>query len=72
MTESYDPYANTLAERINEILKNEFSLERYNVNSGTMKAIVKDAIRTYNSLKKRNSSFVGTDVAARGSLRGGL
>ncbi|WP_321424067.1 IS3 family transposase [uncultured Bacteroides sp.] len=92
MTESYDPYANAVAERVNGIFKDEFSLERYNVNCGTMKAIVKDAIRiynrerphyscymntpewmhkqsnviirTYNSLKKKNSSLVGTGAPA--------
>jgi len=48
MTESYDPYANAVAERINGILKGELSLERYNLNCGTMKAITKDAIRIYN------------------------
>jgi len=31
MTESYDPYANAVAERVNGILKQEFLLEEYNV-----------------------------------------
>ena len=31
MTESYDPYANAIAERINGVLKQEFLLEQYNV-----------------------------------------
>lgn len=43
MTESYDPYANTIAERINGILKEEFFLEDYKVNLQTMKQFVKDA-----------------------------
>lgn len=29
MTESYDPYADVVAERGNGIIKNEFELERY-------------------------------------------
>ena len=32
MTESYDPYANAVAERINGILKQEFLLEDYKVD----------------------------------------
>lgn len=31
MTESYNPYSNEVAERVNEILKQEFLLEDYNV-----------------------------------------
>lgn len=30
MTESYDPYANAVAERINGVLKQEFLMEQYN------------------------------------------
>jgi hypothetical protein len=29
MTESYDPYANAIAERVNGILKEEFLFERF-------------------------------------------
>lgn len=60
MTESYDPYANVLAERVNGILKDKFSLERYNVNSGTMKTIVKDAIRIYNKERPHYSCYMNT------------
>ena len=48
MTESYDPYANAVAERVNGILKDEFNLELYNVNLVTMKKLVKDSIYIYN------------------------
>lgn len=49
MTESYDPYANAIAERVNGILKQEFLLEDYQVDIETMKLIVKDAVRIYNT-----------------------
>lgn len=32
MTESYDPYANAIAEGVNGILKQEFFLEHYSVD----------------------------------------
>lgn len=49
MTESYDPYANAIAERINGILKQKFLLEDYMVDIKTMKSILKDAVRIYNT-----------------------
>ena len=49
MTESYNPYANAVAERINGILKQEFLLENYKVDLQTMKLLVKDAVRIYNT-----------------------
>lgn len=49
MTESYDPYENAVAERINRILKEEFLLEQYDVNLETMKKIIKDTVKTYNN-----------------------
>ncbi len=48
MTESYDPYANAIAERINGILKQEFLLEEYNVKLPVMKELVKNSIEVYN------------------------
>jgi hypothetical protein len=51
MTESYDPYANAIAERVNGILKQEFLLEEYQVDIQTMQLLVKDAVRIYNTKK---------------------
>ena len=51
MTESYDPYANAVAERVNGILKQEFLLENYNVKLPVMKELVRNSIEIYN--KKR-------------------
>lgn len=51
MTESHDPYANAVAERVNGILKQEFLLEDYNVELPVMKELVRNSIEIYN--KKR-------------------
>ena len=60
MTESYDPYANAIAERVNGILKQEFLLEEHKVNIQTMKALVKDAIRIYNTKRPHWSCYMKT------------
>lgn len=49
MTESYDPYVNAIAERINEILKQEFLLEQYNFPLEIMKVLIKNVVSIYNS-----------------------
>ena len=49
MTESYDPYANAVAERVNGILKQEFLLEEINLPLKDMKKVVRDAVNTYNN-----------------------
>jgi len=60
MTESYDPYANAIAERVNGILKQEFLLEDYNVDIKTMKLVVKDAVRIYNTKRPHWSCSMKT------------
>ena len=60
MTESYDPYANAIAERVNGILKQEFLLEDYQVDIDTMKLIVKDAVRIYNTKRPHWSCYMKT------------
>ena len=49
MTESYDPYANAVAERVNGILKQEFMLENYRVKLPLMKELVRNSIEIYNT-----------------------
>ncbi len=49
MTESYDPYANAVAERVNGILKQEFLLEHISLPLDMMKKVVRDAIYIYNN-----------------------
>jgi putative transposase len=51
MTESYDPYANAVAERVNGVLKQEFKLEEYNANTVVLKIIVKQSIERYNEVR---------------------
>ena len=60
MTESYNPYANAIAERVNGILKQEFLLEDYQVNIQTMKLLVKDAIHIYNNKRPHWSCYMKT------------
>jgi Transposase and inactivated derivatives len=60
MTESYDPYANAIAERVNGILKQEFLLEDYQVNIQTMKLLVKDAVHIYNTKRPHYSCHMRT------------
>lgn len=60
MTESYDPYANAIAERINGILKNEFLLEKFKVNANTMKLMVDDAVNKYNKIRPHYSCYMRT------------
>jgi len=60
MTESYDPYANAIAERVNGILKQEFLLEDYRVDIKTMEAVVKDAVRIYNTQRPHWSCYMKT------------
>lgn len=55
MTESYDPYANAIAERINGIIKSEFELEKYAHNSKLLKMIVKESIHVYNNFRPHYS-----------------
>ena len=48
MTESYDPYANAVAERVNGILKQEYCLAGYNLDVGLMKQLVAESVGIYN------------------------
>ena len=60
MTESYDPYANAIAERVNGILKQEFLLEDYQVDIKTMELIIKDAVHIYNTQRPHWSCHMKT------------
>jgi len=60
MTESYDPYANAVAERVNGIIKQEFNLEEYNVKLPIMKELVKDSIKVYNTKRPHLSCQMKT------------
>lgn len=60
MTESYDPYANAVAERVNGILKGEFMLEEYRADMKTMKKLVKQSVEIYNTMRPHYSCFMLT------------
>lgn len=62
MTETYDPYANAIAERVNGILKQEFLLEQYQVKLPIMKELIKDSVRKYNYLRPHWSCYMMTPV----------
>lgn len=55
MTESYDPYANAIAERVNGILKDEFLLESYDVGLDVLSRVVTQSIDIYNNKRPHYS-----------------
>lgn len=59
MTESYDPYANAVAERVNGIIKHEFLLD-YQLQIDSMNKLVKESIHTYNHLRPHASCQMNT------------
>ncbi len=60
MTETYDPYANAIAERVIGILKQEFLLEKYLVKLPVMKELIKDSVRKYIVLRPHWSCYMRT------------
>jgi len=51
MTESYNPYQNAVAERVNGILKQEFLINTKNLELKTMRILVKQSIEIYNNIR---------------------
>ena len=60
MTQNSDPYENAVAERINGILKQEFMIDKYNLDLKIMKQIVKESIDIYNELRPHYSNYMLT------------
>jgi transposase InsO family protein len=60
MTESYDPYANAIAERINGILKQEFIEVVKADKLDIMKLLVKDSVAIYNKKRPHLSCQMNT------------
>ncbi len=60
MTESYDPYANAVAERVNGILKQEFQLEDHNFELPVMKDLVSNSVEIYNQKRPHYSCHMKT------------
>ena len=63
MTESYDPYANAVAERINGILKGEFIGYKNKYALPIMKQPVTNSITIYNEKRPHYSCFYKTPMA---------
>ncbi len=55
MTESYDPYANAIAERVNGILKQEFIGYDRNIDLKTMSQLVENSVNIYNQIRPHYS-----------------
>jgi transposase InsO family protein len=60
MTETYDPYANAVAERINGILKHEFINGNYYTDIQIMKSLITNSIEIYNEKRPHYSCFMKT------------
>ena len=60
MTQNSDPYENAVAERINGILKQEFMIDKYNLDLKLMKQIVKESITVYNTHRPHYSNYMLT------------
>ncbi len=60
MTEKYDPYENAIAERINGILKQEFSIDKYDTSIKIRRKSIKNAIEIYNEIRSHLSNSMLT------------
>jgi transposase InsO family protein len=60
MTQNSDPYENAVAERINGILKQEFSIDKYNKDLPIMKQIIKETVDIYNEKRPHLSNHMLT------------
>jgi hypothetical protein len=49
-----------VAERINGILKQEFMIDKYNLDLKIMKQIVKESVNIYNELRPHYSNYMLT------------
>jgi putative transposase len=60
MTQNSDPYENAVAERINGILKQEFTIDTYHLELPLMEKIVSEAIQIYNEYRPHWSNYMLT------------
>ena len=60
MTNNGDPYENSIAERINGILKQEFIVDRYNKDLAIMRKIIKEVVHIYNNYRPHDSNYMLT------------
>ena len=62
MTEKYDPYKNAIAEQINGILKQEFSVAQKIKDFNVKNKLVKNAIEIYNNIRPHLSNEMLTSI----------
>lgn len=62
MTQESDPYENAIAERINGILKQEYDIDKFDVDLKTRKILVKQVVKVYNELRPHLSNHYLTPV----------
>lgn len=60
MTQSYDPYENAVAERVNGILKQEFELDSYRMAINQLRKVTEEAISIYNKERPHYSNHMCT------------
>jgi len=60
MTNNGDPYENAVAERINGILKQEFTIDNYHADLNIMRKLVKETINIYNDQRPHYSNYMLT------------
>ena len=60
MTEQYDPYENAIAERINGILKQEFAIDKYDMDLEIKTKLVQNSIKIYNNFRPHLSNSMLT------------
>lgn len=56
MTQNSDPYENAVAERINGILKQEFDIDKYDIETKLRRKIVDESINIYNKIRPHFSN----------------
>jgi transposase InsO family protein len=64
MTKNGDPYENAMAERVNGILKTEFSIDRNTGSFESLKAKLDKVINSYNTIRPHASLGYLTPVQA--------
>lgn len=56
MTQNSDPYENAVAERINGILKQEFDIDKYDIETSLKRKMVEESIEIYNEFRPHFSN----------------
>ena len=56
MTQNSDPYENAVAERINGILKQEFDIDKYDLETKLRRRVVNESIQIYNEIRPHFSN----------------